>query len=199
MPVYSLEGITPVVHPEAYVHETAVLIGDVIIGAGCYIGPNASLRGDFGRIIVKAGANVQDTCVMHSFPGKDCIVERDGHIGHGAVLHGCRIGANAMVGMKAVVMDDAVIGESSIVGATAFVASGFECPPRSLVIGIPAKVKRELSDKEIEWKTRGTHEYQQLTVRCHASLVRTDALAEPEADRSKMKVDKYEFKPQGGQ
>ena len=119
MPVYSLEGITPVVHPEAYAHETAVLIGDVIIGAGCYIGPNASLRGDFGRIIVEAGANVQDTCVMHSFPGKDCIVERDGHIGHGAVLHGCRIGANALVGMKAVVMDDAVIGESSIVGATA--------------------------------------------------------------------------------
>ena len=102
MPVYSLEGITPVVHPDAYVHETAVLIGDVIIGAGCYIGPNASLRGDFGRIIVEAGANVQDTCVMHTFPGKDCIVERDGHIGHGAVLHGCRIGANAMVGMKAV-------------------------------------------------------------------------------------------------
>ena len=150
MPVYSLEGITPVVHPEAYVHETAVLIGDVIIGAGCYIGPNASLRGDFGHIIVKAGANVQDTCVMHSFPGKDCIVERDGHIGHGAVLHGCRIGTNAMVGMNAVVMDDAVIGESSIVAATAFVASGFECPPRSLVIGVPAKVKRELSDKEVE-------------------------------------------------
>ena len=77
MPVYSLEGITPVVHPAAFVHETAVLIGDVIIAADCYIGPNASLRGDFGRIIVERGANVQDTCVMHSFPGKDCIVESD--------------------------------------------------------------------------------------------------------------------------
>ncbi len=195
MPVYSLEGITPVVHPEAYVHETAVLIGDVIIGAGCYIGPNASLRGDFGRIIVKAGANVQDTCVMHSFPGKDCIVERDGHIGHGAVLHGCRIGSNAMVGMNAVVMDDAVIGESSIVAAAAFVASGFECPPRSLVIGVPAKVKRELSDKEVDWKTRGTGEYQQLAVRCRASLVRTEALTEPEADRGRMELGHYEFKP----
>ena len=195
MPVYSLEGITPVVHPEAYVHETAVLIGDVIIGAGCYIGPNASLRGDFGRIIVKAGANVQDTCVMHSFPGKDCIVERDGHIGHGAVLHGCHIGANAMVGMKAVVMDDAVIGESSIVAAAAFVASGFECPPRSLVIGVPAKVKRELSDNEVEWKSRGTHEYQQLAVRCQASLIRTEALTEVEADRGRMELGHYEFKP----
>jgi len=195
MPVYSLEGITPVVHPEAYVHETAVLIGDVIIGAGCYIGPNASLRGDFGRIIVEFGANVQDTCVMHSFPGKDCIIERDGHIGHGAVLHGCRIGTNAMVGMNAVVMDDAVIGESSIVAAAAFVASGFECPPRSLVIGVPAKVKRELSDNEVEWKTRGTGEYQQLAVRCHASLVRTEALTEQEANRGRIEFGHYEFKP----
>lgn len=195
MPVYSLEGITPVVHPDAFVHETAVLIGDVIIGAGCYIGPNAVLRGDFGRIMVEQGANVQDTCVMHAFPGKDCIVERDGHIGHGAVLHGCRIGANAMVGMKSVVMDDVVIGESSIVGATAFVASKFECPPRSLVIGVPAKIKRELSDKEVEWKTRGTREYQQLVGRCHASLVRTEALSEPEPDRGRMVVDDYEFKP----
>jgi phenylacetic acid degradation protein len=195
MPVYSLEGITPVVHPDAFVHETAVLIGDVIVGAGCYIGPNAALRGDFGRIMVEQGANVQDTCVMHTFPGKDCIVERNGHIGHGAVLHGCQIGVNAMVGMKAVVMDDAVIGESSIVGATAFVASKFECPPRSLVIGVPAKIKRELSDKEVEWKTRGTREYQQLVGRCHASLVRAEALVEPEADRGRMVVDDYEFKP----
>jgi len=195
MPIYSLEGITPVVHPDAYVHETAVLIGDVIIGAGCYIGPNASLRGDFGRIIVEQGANVQDTCVMHTFPGKDCIVECDGHIGHGAVLHGCRIGVNAMVGMQAVVMDDAVIGESSIVGACALVPAKFSCPARSLVIGVPAKIKRELSDREIEWKTQGTHEYQQLVGRCHASLFRTEALTEPEADRRRMQVDHYEFKP----
>jgi len=195
MPVYSLEGITPVVDPGAFVHETAVLIGDVIIAAGCYIGPNAVLRGDFGRIIVEQGANVQDTCVMHTFPGANCIVERDGHIGHGAVLHGCRIGVNAMVGMKAVVMDGAVIGESSIVGATAFVSSKFECPPRSLVIGVPAKVKRELSDQEIEWKSRGTQEYQQLVGRCHASLLRTEALTEPEADRGRMVVEDYEFKP----
>lgn len=198
MPVYSLEGITPVIHPDAYVHETAVLIGDVIIGAGCYIGPNASLRGDFGRIIVEAGANVQDTCVMHTFPGKDCRVERGGHIGHGAVLHGCCIRANAMVGINAVVMDDADIGESSIVAAAAFVAAKFECPPRSLVIGVPAEIKRELSDREVEWKTRGTLEYQQLVGRYHASLRRTEALTEPEADRGRMKVGDYEFKPEEG-
>jgi len=195
MPVYSLEGITPVVHPDAFVHETAVLIGDVQIGADCYIGPHASLRGDFGRIIVEEGANLQDTCVMHSFPGKDCIVERNGHIGHGAVLHGCRIGVNAMVGMNAVVMDDAVIGESSIVAAVAFVSADFQCPPRSLVIGVPAKIKRMLSDKEIEWKTRGTIEYQQLAQRCRDSLVRTQALTEVEVDRRRMNAGDYEFKP----
>ena len=195
MPVYSLEGITPVVHPNAYVHETAVLIGDVLIGAACYIGPHASLRGDFGRIVVEEGANLQDTCVMHSFPGKDCIVESNGHIGHGAVLHGCRIGTNAMVGMNAVVMDDVVIGDSSMVGAVAFVPAGFECPPRSLVIGVPAKIKRQLSDREIEWKTRGTLEYQQLAQRCRTSLVRTEALTEAEAGRRRMEVGEYDFKP----
>jgi phenylacetic acid degradation protein len=195
MPVYSLEGITPVVHPDAFVHETAVLIGDVLIGAGCYIGPHASLRGDFGRIIVEQGANVQDTCVMHSFPGKDCIVERDGHIGHGAVLHGCRIGRNAMVGMNAVVMDDVVIGESSIVGAMAFVNAKFECPPRSLVVGVPAKVKRQLGDNEVEWKSRGTLEYQELAQRCLATLVKTEALTEVESGRGRMEVGQYAFKP----
>lgn len=195
MPVYSLEGITPVVHPDAYVHETAVLIGDVLVGADCYIGPHASLRGDFGRIVVDQGANVQDSCVMHSFPGKDCIVESNGHIGHGAVLHGCRIGSNAMIGMNAVVMDDAMIGESSIVGAAAFVAANFECPPRSLVVGVPAKVKRTLADKEIEWKTQGTLEYQQLAKRCRASLIKTEALTEAEPDRQRIDSDKYDFKP----
>ena len=133
---------------------------------------------------------------MHTFPGKDCVVERNGHIGHGAVLHGCHIGPNAMVGMNAVIMDDAVIGESSIVGATAFVAANFECPPRSLLVGAPAKIKRELTEKEIEWKSRGTQEYQQLAQRCRASLVRTEALTEVEVDRSRIEIGHYEFKPE---
>ena len=132
---------------------------------------------------------------MHSFPGKDCIVESNGHIGHGAVLHGCRIGSNAMIGMNTVVMDDAMIGESSIVGAAAFVAANFECPPRSLVVGVPAKVKRTLAAKEIEWKTQGTLEYQQLAKRCRASLIKTEALTEAEPDRQRIDSDKYDFKP----
>lgn len=197
MPVYSLEGITPVIHPGAFVHETAVLIGDVIVAEGCYVGPHASLRGDFGRILIEAGANVQDSCVMHTFPGKDCVVERDGHVGHGSVLHGCRVCANALIGMNAVVMDDAVIGESSIVGAAAFVAAKFVCPPRSLLVGAPAAVKRELSQDEIDWKTRGTQEYQELARRCRASLTRAEPLAQAEPGRRRMQWDEFEFKPPG--
>ena len=102
MPSYNIEDLIPVVDPTAFVHPTAVLIGDVIIGAHCYVGPNAVLRGDFGRIIMHEGSNVQDTCVLHSFPGQDCIVEQDGHVGHGAVLHGCTVGRNALIGMNAV-------------------------------------------------------------------------------------------------
>jgi len=137
--VYSIDGITPVVHPTAYVHPSAVLIGDVVIGPRCYIGPLASLRGDFGRIIINEGANIQDTCVLHGFYESDTIVDVDGHIGHGAVLHGCRIERDALVGMNAIIMDDAVVGESSIVGAAAFVKAGMIIPARSLVMGTPAK------------------------------------------------------------
>lgn len=183
MPVYAIENLIPVVNPTAYVHPTAVLIGDVIVAADCYIGPNAVLRGDFGRVILEPGSNLQDTCVMHSFPDKDCIVETDGHIGHGAVLHGCRIGRNALVGMNAVVMDDAVIGAESLVAATAFVKAGFSCPPRSLVLGNPANVKRTLSDEEVSWKTEGTREYQQLALRSFDSLREIKPLAAPQANR----------------
>lgn len=195
MPCYSLDGMTPVVHPTAYVHPTAVLIGDVIVGPGCYVGPLAALRGDFGRIVLEEGANLQDTCVMHGFPESDTVVERHGHIGHGAVLHGCVIGADALVGMNAVVMDNARIGERSIVSAAAFVKAGFECPPQSLVMGAPAGVKRALSDEEVAWKQRGTREYQDLTRRCLASLVECAPLAEVEADRPRM--GDSGFRPKG--
>lgn len=195
MPCYSLDGMTPVVHPSAYVHPTAVLIGDVIVGPGCYVGPLAALRGDFGRIVLEEGANLQDTCVMHGFPDSDTVVERHGHIGHGAVLHGCVIGADALVGMNAVVMDNARIGERSIVSAAAFVKAGFECPPQSLVMGAPAAVKRALSDEEVAWKQRGTREYQELTRRCLASLVECAPLAEVEADRPRM--GDSGFRPKG--
>ena len=163
--VYAIDGIVPVVDPTAFVHPTAVLIGDVIVGPGCYVGPCASLRGDFGRLILERGANVQDTCVMHGFPGTDTIVGEDGHIGHGAVLHGCQVRRNALVGMNAVIMDNAVIGESAVVAACAFVKAGVEIPPRSLAAGMPARVIRPLADDEIAWKVDGTRSYQDLTRR----------------------------------
>jgi len=198
MPCYSLDGLTPVVDPTAYVHPTAVLIGDVIVGPGCYVGPLAALRGDFGRIILEEGVNLQDTCVMHGFPGSDTVVERNGHIGHGAVLHGCRIGADALVGMNAVVMDNARIGERCIVAATAFVKAGFECPPQTLVMGSPAKVKRQLGEQEIAWKQRGTAEYQGLARRCLAGLLECEPLAAMEADRPRVHDSGIRPKSPGG-
>ena len=187
--VYEINGVTPVVHPSAYVHPSAVLIGDVIVGPRCYIGPLASIRGDFGRLILEEGANLQDTCVMHGFPGCDTVVETDGHIGHGAVLHGCRIGRNALVGMNAVVMDNAIIGEESIVAAMSFVKAGMIVAPRSMVVGTPAKVIRSLTDDEIKWKSSGTGQYHELAVRSMQTMREVDALTEVEANRQRLNFE----------
>ncbi|MGB9988167.1 phenylacetic acid degradation protein PaaY [Pseudoduganella rhizocola] len=187
--VYEINGVRPVVHPTAYVHPTAVLIGDVIVGPRCYVGPLASLRGDFGRLILEEGCNVQDGCVMHGFPDSDTVVEADGHIGHGAVLHGCRIGRNALVGMNAVVMDNAVVGAESIVAAMSFVKANMVIPPRSMVVGTPARVLREVSDNEIKWKSSGTAQYQELAERSLATMREVEALAEVEPGRQRMQWD----------
>ena len=185
MHTYEFEGLIPVVDPSAYVHPTAVLIGDVIVGARCYVGPNAILRGDFGRLVLYEGSNLQDTCVMHGFPNCDTIIEQDGHVGHGAVLHGCRVGRNAMVGMNAVIMDNAVIGEESIVAALAFVKADMQVPARSLIAGVPGKIIRELTQQEIDWKTTGTRVYQELAVRSRSTLRPVVALLVAEADRKR--------------
>ena len=184
--VYEINGVTPVVHPQAYVHPSAVLIGDVIVGPRCYVGPLASMRGDFGRLVLEEGANLQDCCVMHGFPGDDTVVEVDGHIGHGAVLHGCRIKRNAMVGMNAVVMDQAVVGEESIVAAMSFIKAGMVIPPRSMVMGVPAKVVRALSEKEVAWKSFGTQQYHALTVRSMQTMREVDSLDEAEPGRKRI-------------
>ncbi|OEY66363.1 phenylacetic acid degradation protein PaaY [Marinobacter sp. X15-166B] len=196
MPCYQIDGVTPVVHPSAYVHPSAVLIGDVHIGPDCYVGPCASLRGDFGRIVMEQGANLQDTCVVHAFPGRDAVIHRNGHIGHGAVLHGCVIEEDAMVGMNAVVMDEAVIAARSIVGAAAFVKAGFSCEPASLIVGSPAKVVRQLSEKEVGWKLRGTQEYQALTRRSLATMQECTPLTEIDAERPQLQVGEHDLKDQ---
>lgn len=183
MPSYRLQGFTPVVDATAFVHPTAVLIGDVIVGPGCYVGPGASLRGDFGRIILRAGSNVQDNCVLHSFPDQDCLVEEDGHVAHGVILHGCTVGRDSLVGMNAVVMDGAVIGEQALIAAMSFIKAGTEIPPRTMVAGIPGKVVRELTEQEIAWKQKGTRQYQELAQRCLADFTEVAPLRELDADR----------------
>ena len=193
MPCYSIDGVIPVVDPSSYVHPTAVLIGDVIVGPDCYIGPCAALRGDFGRIVLQRGANVQDTCVVHGFPGTDTVIEENGHIGHGAVLHGCVVRRDALVGMNAVVMDEAEVGERSIVAASAFVRAGMKIPPASLSAGVPAKVIRELSEQEIAWKLEGTLTYQDLTKRCLATMREVEPLSAIEEGRQRVKAP--EVKP----
>ena len=194
-PVFEIDGVVPVIDPSSFVHPTASVIGDVMIGKNCYIGPHASLRGDFGRIVLEDGVNFQDGCIAHCFPGGETRVCENGHISHGAVLHGCTIGRNTMVGIQSVIMDNARIGEECMVAALSYVKPGFTCPPRQVVAGIPATCKRPVSDKEVEWKTRGTAVYQDLTGRCLHSLRETVPLArlEDRDDAQQLKVPG--FKP----
>ncbi len=193
--VYEINGVRPVVHPTAYVHPSAVLIGDVIVGPRCYVGPLASMRGDFGRLILEEGANLQDSCVMHGFPEDDTVVEVDGHIGHGAVLHGCRVGRNAMVGMNAVVMDKAVVGVESIVAAMSFVKAGMVIPPRSLVMGTPARVMRALTEDEVKWKSFGTRQYHDPNVRSLQTMREVEAFTEVEEGRRRIEFGPDAHKP----
>ena len=194
MGIYAWDGIVPVVDPLAFVHPDAVVIGDVIIGPACYVGPGAVLRGDFGRIVMEVGSNLQETCVVHAFPGKDVVIEESGHIGHGAVLHGCRIGRGAMVGMNAVVMDEAVVGPESIIAALAFVKAGAVIPPRSLAVGSPAKVIRELSDDEVAWKAQGTAIYQRLALEAPEKLRPVEPLRAVEDGRRRAEAPAYDPK-----
>ena len=188
MPCYAIEGVVPVIDPSAYVHPTAVLIGDVIVGPDCYVGPCAVLRGDFGRIELRRGANLQDTCVVHGFPAQATVIEENGHVGHGAVLHSCIVRRDALVGMNAVVMDEAEVGEAAILAACAFVPAGKKIPARSLAAGIPAKVVRDLSAEEIAWKLEGTRTYHDLTRRSLATMQEVAALPAPEADRPRLQA-----------
>jgi phenylacetic acid degradation protein len=183
MTVYSIDGLIPVIDITAFVHPQAAVIGDVLVGPGCYVGPGASLRGDFGRIVLAAGCNVQDSCVLHSFPAHETRLDEDAHVGHGAVLHGCTVRRGALIGIGAILMDDVVVEEEAFVGAASFVRAGFVVPRRTLVTGVPARVVRELKPEELAWKAAGTREYQELTVRCLATLQACEPLRAPEPDR----------------
>jgi carbonic anhydrase/acetyltransferase-like protein (isoleucine patch superfamily) len=176
--IYRFQGYTPVVHPSAFVHPQACVTGNVIIGPKVYIGPGAALRGDWGEIEIEEGCNVQENCTLHMFPGTKVWLKAGAHVGHGAVIHGATLGENCLIGMNAVVMDDAIIGAGSIVGALAFVPAGMEVPPRSVLVGNPAKIIKQVSDEMLEWKTAGTQLYQQLPGEMHGFWEACEPLTE---------------------
>jgi len=176
--IYEFEGVKPVIHPSSFVHPNATVTGSVVIGENVYVGPGAAIRGDWGNIIIEDGCNIQENCSIHMFPGVTVYLRESAHIGHGAVIHGAEIGRNCLIGMNAVVMDNVVIGEESIIGALSFIAANTVFPRRSLVVGNPAKVIREVSDEMIAWKTKGTGLYQQLPARLYETLKEVEPLRE---------------------
>ena len=168
--IYAFKGFIPVVHPSSFIHPQAAVTGNVIIGKNVYVGPGAAIRGDWGGIVIEDGCNVQENCTIHMFPGVTVKLEEAAHIGHGAIIHGAHIGRNVMVGMNAVVMDEVEVGDESIIGAMTFIPANTIIAPRSLVVGNPGKVIKQVSDEMIAWKTKGTELYQQLPADCHATL-----------------------------
>jgi phenylacetic acid degradation protein len=186
--VFAFDGFVPVIHESAFVHPQATVTGNVVIGRDVYVGPGAAIRGDWGGIVIDDGCNVQESCTIHMFPGVTVHLERSAHIGHGAIVHGARIGENALIGMNAVVMDNATVGAGSIVGALCFVPSEMQIPPRSVVVGNPAKVVKQVSDEMLAWKSEGTALYQALPARLRESLRPCEPLRElpPDRDRQRM-------------
>lgn len=189
MAVYSFNGFVPVIKPSSFVHPQASVIGDVIIGENVYIGPSAAIRGDWGRIIIEDGCNVQENCVIHMFPGTTVRLKKGAHVGHGAIIHGGTIGENSLIGMNAVLMDDVEIGAESIIGALCFVPAKMIIPKRSLVVGNPAKIIREVSDEMIAWKTEGTALYQKLPTQCFETMKVCEPLIQEEENRPQHDVN----------
>lgn len=183
MAIYSFNNFVPVVKPSSFVHPQASVIGDVIIGENVYIGPGAAIRGDWGTIIIEDGCNVQENCVIHMFPGTTVHLKKGAHIGHGAIIHGGTIGENSLIGMNAVLMDDVEIGKECIIGALCFVPAKMTVPERSLVVGNPAKIIREVSDEMIAWKTEGTSLYQKLPSLCFETMRECEPLTSLEEER----------------
>ena len=181
--IYEFQGYKPVIHESAFVHPQAAVTGNVIIGKNVYIGPGAAIRGDWGKIIIEDGCNVQENCTIHMFPGTTVLLKESAHIGHGAIIHGATIGRNAMIGMNSVIMDDVIIGDECIIGALTFVPAETVIPNRKVVVGNPCKIIKEVSDEMIDWKTKGTALYQQLPKDCASSLRECEPLREEEQNR----------------
>ena len=193
MTYYEIDGVKPVIHPSSFIHPTASIIGLVEIGKNCYIGPHASIRGDYGRIVFEDGVNFQDGCIAHCFPGGETRIRRNGHVSHGAVIHGCDIGENCMIGIQSVIMDGAHIGAECMVAALSYVKPKFVAPPRSIIAGSPAEIKKSVTDDQITWKTEGTSVYQHLTKRCLDTFKQCRPLTD--SSTQKTTLNNKEFKP----
>jgi phenylacetic acid degradation protein len=183
MAIYEFNGFKPIIDKTAFIHPQAAVTGNVIVGANVYVGPGAAIRGDWGRIVIEDGCNVQENCTIHMFPGTTVLLKEGAHIGHGAIIHGGTIGKNCLVGMNSVVMDDVEMGDECIVGALCFVPAKMEIPKRSLLVGNPAKIVKQVSDEMVDWKTKGTQLYQQLPKECNDTLKECEPLREEEANR----------------
>jgi phenylacetic acid degradation protein len=197
--IYEFDGFRPVIHESAFVHPNATVTGNVIIGRDVYIGPGAAIRGDWGGIVIEDGCNVQENCIIHMFPGVTVRLEESAHIGHGAVIHGARVGRNSLIGMNAVVMDNVVIGAECIIGALCFVPADMQIPRRKVVVGNPAKIVKDVSDEMIAWKTEGTRLYQSLPNQLRQSLKPAEPLREPEPGRPSQQKSYLTWKEQSSE
>jgi carbonic anhydrase/acetyltransferase-like protein (isoleucine patch superfamily) len=178
MAFYQFNGIKPVVDESSFIHPQASVTGNVIIGKKVYVGPGAALRGDWGKVIIEDGCNVQENCTIHMFPGITVILKQGSHIGHGAIIHGATIGKNCLIGMNAVIMDNVELGDECIVGALTFIKADEKIPARSMVVGNPSKIIKQVSDEMIQWKTEGTKLYQQLPEEMYESWKECEPLRE---------------------
>lgn len=185
--IYEFNSYKPVIHETAFIHPQAAVTGNVIIGKDVYIGPGAAIRGDWGKIVIEDGCNVQENCTIHMFPGVTVTLQKSAHIGHGAIIHGSSIGENTLVGMNAIVMDNVEVGKECIIGALAFVKEGMIIPDRKVVVGNPAKVVKDVTDEMAEWKTEGTGWYQRLPQQMRDTWQECEPLREvpPDGDRDK--------------
>lgn len=174
--IYEFNNIRPVIHESSFIHPLAAVTGNVIIGRNVYVAPGAAIRGDWGRIVIEDGCNIQESCTIHMFPGTVVTLKENAHIGHGAIIHGATIGTNCLIGMNAVVMDEVVLGDECIVGALSFIKAGSIFEKRSVVVGNPAKKIKEVSDEMISWKNEGTKLYQELPAELFNTLKECEPL-----------------------
>ncbi|HJQ45361.1 MAG TPA: gamma carbonic anhydrase family protein [Amycolatopsis sp.] len=173
MPLFSFEGASPTVHPDAWIAPTATLIGDVVVERDASIWYGVVVRADFGKIIIREGANIQDNSVIHVNDGV-CEVGRNVTVGHQCLVHDCTVGEQALIGNGSTVLDKAVIGKRALIAAGATVGPGTEVPPEVIAMGTPAKKFVPLSDSARGWVDHNAAIYQQLARRHAQGIARVD-------------------------